>query len=224
MTTATTRVSWQRLLPASLSMSICSAPKSGPEPATLHPRPASRCGHGTMLGGNPETVVGTWSWPPTARRRDRGQVPAGRAGAAQGQGAAVGRALLGRRTLIQAWASTKSFRPKDGSGEPPAPGRNGDLDFHGEQRTNDSHASTTDPEARLFRKGKGKEFKLCFMGHALMENRHGLLVDGRVGEANGTAEREVAETMLAGVPGRHSIMSAGTRTSTPPASSRRCAS
>jgi transposase len=112
-------------------------------------------------------------------------------------------------TLIQAWASLKSFRPKDGSGEPPAPGRNGERDFHGEQRTNDSHASTTDPEARLFRKGQGKEAKLCFMGHALMENRHGLLVDGGVGEANGTAEREVAETMLAGVPGRHPITVGG---------------
>jgi transposase len=112
-------------------------------------------------------------------------------------------------TLIQAWASIKSFRAKDGSGEPPAPGRNGARDFHGEQRTNDSHASITDPEARLFRKGKGKEAKLCFMGHALMENRHGLLVDCRLGEANGTAEREVAETMLAGVPGRHPITVGG---------------
>jgi transposase len=64
-------------------------------------------------------------------------------------------------TLIQAWASMKSFRPKDGSGEPPAPGRNGERNFHGEQRTNDSHASTTDPEARLFRKGKGKEGPWC---------------------------------------------------------------
>ena len=112
-------------------------------------------------------------------------------------------------TLIQAWASMKSFRPKDGSGEPPAPGRNGDRDFHGEQRANDTHASTTDPEAKLFRKGKGKEAKLCFMGHALMENRHGLIVDGRVSEANGTAEREVAETMLAAMPGRHKISIGG---------------
>ena len=112
-------------------------------------------------------------------------------------------------TLIQAWASMKSFRPKDGSGDAPAPGRNGERDFHGEQRTNDSHASATDPEARLFRKGKGKEAKLCFMDHALMENRHGLLVDSRVGEANGTAEREVAGTMLAGVPGRHPITVGG---------------
>ena len=112
-------------------------------------------------------------------------------------------------TLIQAWASMKSFRPKDGSGEPPDPGRNGERDFHGEQRTNETHASTTDPEAKLYRKGKGKEAKLCFMGHALMENRHGLLVDGRVSEANGTAERDVAETMLAAVPGRHPITVGG---------------
>jgi transposase len=112
-------------------------------------------------------------------------------------------------TLIQAWASMKSFRPKDGSGEPPGPGRNAERDFHGEQRTNDSHASTTDPEARLFRKGRGKEAKLSFMGHVLMENRHGLLVDGRVSEANGTAEREMAATMLADVPGRHRLTVGG---------------
>ena len=112
-------------------------------------------------------------------------------------------------TLIQAWASMKSFRPKDGSGEPPAPGRNGERDFHGEQRTNDTHASTSDPEARLFRKGKGKEAKLCFMGHLLMENRHGLIVDGRLGEANGTAERDVAQAMVAAIPGRHRITVGG---------------
>jgi hypothetical protein len=103
----------------------------------------------------------------------------------------------------------KSFRPKDGSGEPPDPGRNGERDFRGEQRTNETHASATDPEAKLFRKGRGKEAKLSFIGHALMENRHGLLVDSRVSEANGTAEREVAETMLAAVPGRHPITVGG---------------
>jgi transposase len=112
-------------------------------------------------------------------------------------------------TLIQAWASMKSFQPKDGSGEPPAPGRNGERDFHGEKRSNETHASTTDPEARLYRKGRGKEAKLCFMGHALMENRHGLLVDGRVSEANGTAERDIAAAMAAEVPGRHRITMAG---------------
>jgi transposase len=72
-------------------------------------------------------------------------------------------------TLIEAWASPKSFRPRDGSGEPPDPGRNGERDFHGERRTNDIHASTTDPDARLSRRGRGKEAKLSFMGHALME-------------------------------------------------------
>ena len=112
-------------------------------------------------------------------------------------------------TLIQAWASMKSFRPKDGSGEPPDPGRNGERDFHGEQRTNETHASATDPKAKLFRKGRGKEAKLSFIGHALMENRHGLLVDSRVSEANGTAERDVAEIMLAAVPGRHPLTVGG---------------
>ena len=112
-------------------------------------------------------------------------------------------------TLIQAWASMKSFRPKDGSGAPPAPGRNGERDFHGERRANDTHASTTDPEAKLFRKGGGKEAKLSFMGHLLMENRNGLIVDGRLSEAIGTAERDEAEAMVAGRPGRHPITVGG---------------
>ena len=112
-------------------------------------------------------------------------------------------------TLIQAWASMKSFRPKDGSGEPPAPGRNGERDFHSEQRTNDTHTSTTDPEARLFRKGRGKEAKLCFMGHLLMENRNGLIVDGCVSEASGTAERDEAQAMVAAIPGRHRVTVGG---------------
>lgn len=92
-------------------------------------------------------------------------------------------------TLIEAWASMKSFRPKDGSGGPPAPGRNGESDFHGQSRTNDSHESTTDLDARLYRKGPGREAKLCFMGHALMENRHGLVVDACLTKADGHAER-----------------------------------
>ena len=83
-------------------------------------------------------------------------------------------------TLIEAWASMKSFRPKDGSGEPPASGRNGESDFHGQNRSNETHESTTDPDARLYRKGPGREARLCFMGHALMENRHGLVVDAKV--------------------------------------------
>ena len=72
-------------------------------------------------------------------------------------------------TRIEAWASMKSVRPKDGSGEPPARGRNGEVDFHGERRTNETHQSTTDPDARLTRKGAGREAKLGFIGHALME-------------------------------------------------------
>ena len=99
-------------------------------------------------------------------------------------------------TLIEAWASMKSFRPKDGSGEPPAPGRNSERDFHGERRCNDTHASTTDPEARLARKSAGREAKLCFMGHALMENRSGLIVDACLTRADGHAERVAALAMI----------------------------
>jgi len=111
-------------------------------------------------------------------------------------------------TLIEAWASMKSFKPKDEAGGAlPAGdaggGRNAERDFHGEQRTNDSHASTTDPDARLFRKGRGKEAKLCHMGHLLMENRNGLIVDALVTQASGTAEREAALTMLGRQAGRH---------------------
>jgi transposase len=101
-------------------------------------------------------------------------------------------------TLIEAWASMKSFKPKDGSDEPPAEGggRNQGTDFHGQKRSNDTHASTTDPEARLYRKGPGKEAKLCFMGHALMENRSGLVVDACLTPANGHAERIAALHMI----------------------------
>lgn len=99
-------------------------------------------------------------------------------------------------TLIEAWASMKSFRPKDGSGEPPTGGRNGERDFHREKRSNETHASTTDPDARLFRKGDGRESRLCFIGHALMENRNGLIVDAEVSHATGTAERDTALKMI----------------------------
>src|SRR5438876_6513900 len=103
-------------------------------------------------------------------------------------------------TLIEAWAGMKSFEPKDGGGHPPAGkgggGRNAERDFHGEKRRNDTHSSTTDPDARLFRKGAGKEAKLCHMGHLMMENRNGLIVDARLTEANGTAERTTALDMV----------------------------
>lgn len=101
-------------------------------------------------------------------------------------------------TLIEAWASMKSVKPGNGSDNPPAGGggRNQEADFHGQKRTNETHASTTDPQARLYRKGKGKEAKLCFMGHGLMENRHGLLVDACLTLADGHAERVAALHMI----------------------------
>jgi transposase len=108
-------------------------------------------------------------------------------------------------TLIEAWASMKSFRPKDGSGEPPASGRNGERDFHGEKRSNETHASTTDPDARLYRKSSGQPSKLAYLGHVLMENRHALVVDTRLTLATGTAEREAALEMVADRPGNHRI-------------------
>ena len=94
-------------------------------------------------------------------------------------------------TLIEAWASHKSFRPKDGGGDD-----DGGADFHGQQRKNDTHASTSDPDSRLYRKAAGREAKLCYMGHATMENRHGLAVAGTVTFATGTAERRASEIML----------------------------
>ncbi len=114
-------------------------------------------------------------------------------------------------TLLDSWASMKSFKPKAGTdatddagtdgGDVPPPtggsgGRNPEVDFHGQHRTNDTHASTTDPDARLLRKGKGKPAQLCVMGHVLMENRHGLVVDVLLTHATGTAERAAALTML----------------------------
>ena len=123
-------------------------------------------------------------------------------------------------TLIEAWASMKSFQPKPeetGGDRPPPSGtaaaaskaetktktedqpmtdRNTDVDFHGHKRSNATHASTTDPEARLYRKGKGKEAKLCFMGHALMENRNGLVVETETTRADGHAERVAALDMI----------------------------
>ena len=92
-------------------------------------------------------------------------------------------------TLIEAWASHKSFRPKDGSDDD-------GTNFHGQKRKNDTHASVTDPDSRLYRKAQGREAKLCYMGHATWENRNGLAVAGRVTHADGTAERRASEAML----------------------------
>jgi transposase len=100
-------------------------------------------------------------------------------------------------TLIDAWASMKSFVPKDKGDEPPAPpGRNAERNFRGEARSNETHASTTDPDARLYRKSNGQPARLCYMGHVLMENRNGLVVDSTLTCATGTAERDATLTML----------------------------
>jgi transposase len=123
-------------------------------------------------------------------------------------------------TLIEAWASMKSFQPKAGAGgaEPPAAasgpgqdgrapagpaqpgdpdkGRNAEVDFHGSKRSNATHASVTDPDARLYRKGEGKEARLCYMGHALMENRNGLVIEACLTHADGHAERNAALAMI----------------------------
>jgi len=102
-------------------------------------------------------------------------------------------------TLVEAWASLKSFKPRKGKdgGEPPASsGRNEEVDFRGEKRNNQTHASTSDPDAKLYRKGPGMEAKLCFIGHALMENRNGLFVEARLTKVSGHAERLAALDMI----------------------------
>src|SRR5574337_477903 len=92
-------------------------------------------------------------------------------------------------TLIESWAAVKSMRRRDGQDDPPGPGRNPSVDFHGEKRSNETHVSPSDPQAQLYRKGKDQPAKLYWMGHVLMEHRHGVPVDVEVTEANGYAER-----------------------------------
>lgn len=106
-------------------------------------------------------------------------------------------------TLIQAWASHKSFRPKDGSNDqtPSGPGRNAQADWKGKPRANDTHQSSTDPDARLFRKSRNTAAILCYQGHVLMENRSGLVVSAVVTHADGSGERTAALAMLDSVPG-----------------------
>lgn len=106
-------------------------------------------------------------------------------------------------TLIEAWASMKSFKPKDGSGEPPTGGRNGEVNFRDAPRGNETHASTTDPDARLYKKAAGQSARLCHMGHVVTENRNGLVVAAALTQATGTAEREAACAMLSDLPGSH---------------------
>jgi len=110
-------------------------------------------------------------------------------------------------TVLKAWASMKSFQPKSpssgeapGSGPPPSPGRNADADFRKTKRSNETHASKTDPDARLDKKADGQESKLAYLGHALMENRNGLVAGAEAALATGTAEREAAERLSARLP------------------------
>jgi transposase len=110
-------------------------------------------------------------------------------------------------TLIEAWAGQKSFKRKAAEAPSPPPDDPGNpsIDFRGERRTNATHASTTDPEARLYKKAKGQEAKLAYLGHVLMENRHGLVVNTRVTQATGTAEREAAVAMAEAIPGQQRV-------------------
>ena len=115
-------------------------------------------------------------------------------------------------TLIEAWASMKSFKPKEppeGGGKSAGGGSNVPADFKGEKRSNETHRSTTDPDARLYRKGPGMEAKLCFIGHALMENRSGLIVDTRLTRVSGHAERLAALDMIHGFADRPNAITLG---------------
>src|ERR1700720_1143022 len=103
-------------------------------------------------------------------------------------------------TLLEAWASHKSFKPKGTDGPPPDDPKNPTVNFHGQQRRNDTHQSTTDPESRLYKKAVGREAKLGYLAHLLTENRHGFIVDTAVTAATGTAERDAAIAMLGELP------------------------
>ena len=112
-------------------------------------------------------------------------------------------------TMIEAWASMKSFKPKDGSADAPGSGRNSEVDFRGQSRSNETHASTTDPDARLYKKAAGQAAKLCHLGHVLMENANGLVVAATLTKATGTAEREAAIEMLDALDASHRITVGG---------------
>jgi len=108
-------------------------------------------------------------------------------------------------TLIEAWASLKSFQNKDQQGTPPDDPGNPTVDFHGEKRSNETHESTTDADARLARKGNGKEAKLSYTGNLVTENRNGLIVTSEVLQSNGTAERDAALMMMEQIPGTQQV-------------------
>ena len=111
-------------------------------------------------------------------------------------------------TLLESWASQKSFRPRDEE-PPPTGGSNPTVNFHGQRRSNATHQSTTDPDARLYKKARGREARLGYLGHVLMEHRSGLVVQAMVTPADGHGERDAALVMVAAVPGRHRITVAG---------------
>jgi len=111
-------------------------------------------------------------------------------------------------TLLESWASLKSVQPREGGDPPERGGKNPSVDYRGQRRRNETHVSTTDPEARLARKGRGKEARLCYLGHVLTENRNGLVVDVAVTEATGTAEEEAGLEMLGRQKGRRRTVGA----------------
>jgi transposase len=112
-------------------------------------------------------------------------------------------------TLLEAWASVKSFQPKEKKTPPPEDPGNPTVDFHGEKRSNDTHESKTDPESQLARKGPGKEARLSYSGNLLVENGNGLIVDAEVFQANGTAERDAALVMMEKLAGRKAVTVGG---------------
>src|SRR4026207_967471 len=148
----------------------------------------------------------TWPWPFwngwSPRRRSGG---CWAAGAAPRGGRRATAHSAGAGPVTGAWASLKSFQRRDTPTSPPDDPGNPTVDFHGERRRNDTHRSTTDPEARLAQKGPGKEAKLAYQGHALMDNRHGLVVNACATQARGTAEREAAVATATGLPERATL-------------------
>jgi transposase len=126
-------------------------------------------------------------------------------------------------TLLDAWASLKSFQAKDKQDAPPDDPGNPTVDFHGQERSNETHESKTDPDALLARKGKGKEAKLSYNGNLLVENRNGLIVNAELLQANGRAERDAALLMLEQVPGDSRITVGGDKDSTRRSSSTNAA-
>src|SRR5690348_3052 len=149
-------------------------------------------------------------WDPTVFTKNRNRLLEGDVareflakvvGQAQAKGLTSDEHFTVDGTLLEAWASLKSFQRKDQKNEPPDDPGNPSVDFHGEKRSNQTHESTTDPDARLARKGNGKEAKLSYNGNLLTENRNGLIVNTELFQANGTAERDAALVMLEQIPG-----------------------